>query len=61
MHIIEDDDWRLSVRHVGKALTVGNLAAVADAVADAHTLLGACLDNSGLWWRGLSELDSVCL
>ncbi|MGA8445572.1 MAG: hypothetical protein WB766_10310, partial [Roseiarcus sp.] len=21
--------------------------------------LGACLDNSGLWWRGLSESDSV--
>ena len=23
--------------------------------------LGACLDNSGLWWRRLLELDSVCL
>ena len=24
-------------------------------------LLGACLDNSGLWWRRLLESDSVCL
>ena len=23
--------------------------------------LGACLDNSGLWWRRLLESDSVCL
>ena len=23
--------------------------------------LGACLDNSGLWWRGLLELDFACL
>ena len=23
--------------------------------------LGACLDNSGLWWRRLLELDFVCL
>ena len=23
--------------------------------------LGACLDNSGLWWRRLLVLDSVCL
>ena len=26
-----------------------------------HLLLGACLDNSGLWWRRLLESDSVCL
>jgi hypothetical protein len=25
------------------------------------TALGACLDNSGLWWRRLLESDSVCL
>ena len=25
------------------------------------SLLGACLDNSGLWWRRLLESDSVCL
>ena len=23
--------------------------------------LGACLDNSGLWWRRLLESDCVCL
>ena len=28
---------------------------------DACARLGACLDNSGLWWRRLLELDSVCL
>ena len=27
----------------------------------ALSFLGACLDNSGLWWRRLLELDSVCL
>jgi hypothetical protein len=40
MHIISDDDplFRQSVRHVGKALTVGNLAAVADSVAESREL-----------------------
>ena len=27
----------------------------------AKDYLGACLDNSGLWWRRLLESDSVCL
>ncbi len=28
---------------------------------DLKKALGACLDNSGLWWRRLLESDSVCL
>ena len=28
---------------------------------DFSGFLGACLDNSGLWWRRLLESDSVCL
>ena len=28
---------------------------------EAQLHLGACLDNSGLWWRRLLELDFVCL
>ncbi len=29
--------------------------------AELNAELGACLDNSGLWWRRLLELDFVCL
>ena len=29
--------------------------------ADQRLGLGACLDNSGLWWRRLLKSDSVCL
>ena len=34
---------------------------VGESGARERALLGACLDNSGLWWRRLLESDSVCL
>ena len=37
------------------------LAVAALGVIGIAQKLGACLDNSGLWWRRLLELDSVCL
>jgi hypothetical protein len=42
MHELSDSDPLLrrgaGIRHVGRALTVGNLGAVADSVAEAHEL-----------------------
>jgi hypothetical protein len=36
MHETKDDDWRqpAGIRHVGKALAIGNLSAVSDAIAE---------------------------
>jgi hypothetical protein len=40
MHIISDDDPLLrGARHVGKALTIGNLSAVADGLADTRAII----------------------
>jgi hypothetical protein len=49
-----------------EATGVGRLIALVGfamlrALAGISPRLGACLDNSGLWWRRLLESDSVCL
>ena len=47
-----------AVRYSAIAAGVSSVAAASKGIV---LVLGACLDNSGLWWRRLLELDFVCL
>ena len=54
---------QLHLDEISRNVAVGAHAVLLLDRAGWHTTgkLGACLDNSGLWWRRLLELDFVCL